>query len=415
MEASLIYVMIGPQRYRPALPAALRVRSFALLFYGQAVSLFGDALFMVALPFAALELTDSPAAVGLVLAAQFVPFAAFALVGGAWADRLERRRVMLACDVLRAGVQLVAGTLLVIGAAQIWQLAALAAAYGVGDAFFSPAAVGLMPAAAGLERLHEANALLGGARNLMRLLGAPVGGVLVAAVGAGETILIDAATFVVSAGFLARMRVAAPAREHAPETTLRAIATGWREVRARPWLRSFLGVLLTYHLLVLPCVFVLGPLIAQRTLDGARSWGVIAGGFGVGALIGSLTALRWRPARPMLVCGAAFAVASCQAAFVGEGGSTLVIASLQVLSGAAVSMGFTVWETTLGHQVPEATLSRVVSFDFLSSVGSMPLGMAVVGPIAEAVGLHATMLAASAISVAIASAYSAQRAVRALR
>jgi MFS family permease len=322
---------------------------------------------------------------------------------------------MMVSDLVRAGVQTLLGVLLVTGVAQIWQLAALAAVYGIGDAFFSPAAVGLVPAATGVELLQEGNALLGSARNLMRLLGAPVGGVLVAGVGAGETILIDAATFLASAGFLARMRIPAPPREDAPETTLRAIATGWREVRARPWLRSFLGVLLTYHLIVLPCVFVLGPLIAQRTLDGARSWGLISGGFGVGAVFGSLVALRWRPSRPMVACGCGFVVASCQAAIVAEGSSTLVIAALQVLTGGAVSIGFTLWETTLGRHVPEATLSRVVSFDFLSSTGSMPFGMAVIGPIAEAVGLHRTMVAASVVSASLAAAYSAQHAVRALR
>ena len=95
------------------------MRAFALLFYGQAVSLFGDALFMVALPFAALELTGSASQVGLVLAAQFLPFAAFSLVGGAWADRLERRRVMLVSDLVRAGVQTLLGVLLVTGAARI--------------------------------------------------------------------------------------------------------------------------------------------------------------------------------------------------------------------------------------------------------------------------------------------------------
>jgi hypothetical protein len=116
----------------------------------------------------------------------------------------------------------------------------------------------------------------------------------------------------------------------------------------------------------------------------------------------------------MVACGLAFVVASAQAAIIGEGPSTLVIASLQVVTGAAVSIGFTVWETALGHRVPEATLSRVSSFDFLSSTGSMPLGMAVVGPVAEAVGVHATMIAATVLSACLAAAYTAQRSVRGL-
>src|SRR3954453_14334749 len=118
------------------LPAALRERPFALLFAGQAASMAGTWLFVVALPFAALELHATAGELGLVLAARHVPFALFSLVGGAWADRFERRRVMLAADLVRAGTQALSAALLLAGAAQLWQLAALASVYGAADAFF---------------------------------------------------------------------------------------------------------------------------------------------------------------------------------------------------------------------------------------------------------------------------------------
>jgi MFS family permease len=387
------------------LPAALRERHFALLFAGQATSYLGDWLFLVALPFAALGLGATKTEVGLVLAAQMAPFLFLTLVGGAWADRLERRRVMLICDAVRAVVQAVAGTLLVTGAAELWHIAALAFLYGSADAFFAPASIGLVPATVPPALVQDANALLSLSRNVARLLGAPLGGVLVAAFGAGEAVLIDAGTFVVSAALLARMRVPRPERVEEPEPTLRAIAAGWREVRRQTWLARFLIVFVVYHAIVLPSVLVLGPILAEDKLDGARSWGIIQGGFAVGALCGGLLALRWKPARAPLAIAVAIVVASLQPLIIALGGETLLIATLIAASGAAIVFAIAVWDTTLQQRVPERLLSRVSSFDFFASVGSLPIGMALVGPVAVALGTQATMIGATVLGALAAGLY----------
>src|SRR4051794_1915527 len=392
----------SPSRY---LAAPLRERPFALLFGGQLASTLGDALFRVALPFAALSLHASAAELGLVLAAQHVPFAFLSLVGGAWADRVERRGLMIACDLVRVGTQATAATLLITGAAELWQIGALAVVYGVADAFFGPAMVGLVPAAAGVERTQEANAMLHVAMNVTGLVGAPLGGALVAAFGAGQAIAVDAATFVVSAAFLVRMPALRGARDVAPEATLRAIAPGWRAVRERPWVARFLPVLLVYHVAVLPCVFVLGPLIAERELDGAASYGIILGAFGAGAVAGGLVAMRWRPHAPMRAVGFAFVIASLQALVFAVGGTTAGIAIFLGLAGVAVSFGWTMWESTVQARVPEHLVSRVISFDFLVSTGSLPLGMAIIGPIAAGAGLRETMIVASALGATLAVIY----------
>ena len=112
----------------------------------------------------------------------------------------------------------------------------------------------------------------------------------------------------------------------AAEPTLRAIATGWRAVRARPWVSRFLAVLVAYHVAVLPCVFVLGPLIAKHELDGATSWGIIQGAFAAGAIAGGALAIRWRPAHPIRVLGAAFVVAAFQSTVIALGHTTAAIA-----------------------------------------------------------------------------------------
>jgi hypothetical protein len=139
---------------------------------------------------------------------------------------------------------------------------------------------------------------------------------------------------------------------------------------------------------VLPSIFVLGPVLAERELDGASSWAVVVAAFGIGSIAGDLLVLRFKPSRPLLVAAVAFVVASCQAAIVGSGLSVAGIAALEAVTGVAVSVGFTLWETTLQEQIPERSISRVSSYDFLVSVGAMPVGLAIAGPLEQAIGLH---------------------------
>ncbi|HZL64522.1 MAG TPA: MFS transporter, partial [Thermoleophilia bacterium] len=110
--------------------AVLRLRDFRRVFLAQSVSVFGDGITPVALTFAVLGLTGSATDLGLVLAAQSLPLAALALVGGVWADRLPRAALMVTSDLVRAAVQITGATLLLTGMAQIWQLALLAAIHG---------------------------------------------------------------------------------------------------------------------------------------------------------------------------------------------------------------------------------------------------------------------------------------------
>ncbi len=392
-------------RLRAALPA-LHHRDFALLFSGQAISVVGDALFPVALAFAVLELGGSPSSLGLVLAAQALPLALFALVGGVVGDRLSRQKLMLASDLARAAIQAVAATLLIAGVAEIWHLAVTAALYGAAEAFFRPAAGGLVPRLVPADHLLQANSLIAMSQSLGMVLGPALAGVLIALLGPGSAIAIDAASFVVSAACLLAMTPRPGARADIGDETgaafLAQLREGWREVTSRVWLRSFLGVLGAYHLIALPCVLALGPVVADRELDGASSWAVIVAMFGIGSIAGAAIGLRAGPRRPMLACAIAFVGAGCQPAIIAGAGSTLAIGAFELLAGICVAFGFTVWETTLGREVPAESLSRVTSFDWFTSVGLMPLGYALVGPVADALGLDTTMFAASAIVVALA-------------
>jgi MFS family permease len=380
-------------------------QQFRLLFAGQAVSVVGDALFPVALAFAVLDdLDGTPAQLGIVLAAQTVPMAVLILASGVWADRLNRRNVMIVSDLGRAAVQATLAILLISGTAELWHMIALVAIYGTFEAGFAPAAGGLVPDVAGREHLQQANALLGLARNTGMVLGPTLAGLLIVVAGPGTAIAIDAATFVVSIAFLARLHV----HQHRPETTehhfWRDLKQGVTEVRQRRWMWTFMPAFSAYHLLALPCVLALGPVIADRELNGASSWAAIVTSFGIGTLLGNTVALRTKPRHPMLAATVAFMVAACQAPIIAYGSSTVMIAALELVAGIAVAIGFTLWETSLGREIPPQALSRVTSLDWFTTTGAMPIGFAIVAPAAQLFGTRETMLVSGLIVIALCAA-----------
>jgi len=399
-------------------PGVLRTEAqFRLLFAGQVLSLIGDRVMLVALPFAVLEAGGDLEAVGLVVAAELVPFLLFALVGGVISDRGDRRRILITSDVARLVIQAVGGALLVADAASPVTLGVLAALYGAADAFFQPAFTGLLPQTVSHPgQLQAANALRGLSFSVSSIAGPMLAGILVAAIGAGAALLFDAASFAVSVACLVRLRpvVAAAATEEAPPPFLTAMRAGWREVRTRRWIVAGLGAMCAYHAIVLPAVYVLGPVTIADRLGGPGAWAAVVVSFGLGSILGDLLLLRFRPRHALLVSGIALVGASCQAAVYGSGLGLAGTCVLQCAAGVGVTLFFTLWEVSLQEHVPGEALSRVSSFDYLAATALMPVGTAVAGPIAAALGTQTTLVAMSAVGVACALAFLAVPEVRAL-
>jgi MFS family permease len=401
---------------RTFIPEVLRTEAqFRLLFAGQVLSLIGDRVMLVALPFAVLEAGGDLQAVGLVVAAELVPFLVFALVGGVVSDRSDRRLVLVTSDVARLVVQAAGGVLLLTHAADPLMLAVLAALYGTADAFFQPAFTGLLPQTVSHPgQLQPANALRGLSFSVSSIAGPAVAGVLIGAFGAGAAMLFDAGSFAVSVVFLLalRPRAAAEGVEATPPPFRAAIHAGWREVRSRRWIVAGLGAMCCYHAVVLPAVFVLGPVTISDRLGGPGAWAVVVVAFGAGSVLGDLLLLRIRPRHALAVGGLALVVASCQAAVYGSGLGLVPMCALQFVAGVGVTAFFTLWEVSLQEHVPSEALSRVSSFDYLAATALMPVGTALAGPIAAALGTQTTLLGMSAVGVAFALAFLAVPEVR---
>src|ERR1700685_677186 len=213
---------------------ALQEREFRLYFTGQLVSLLGDAVTPFALAWAVLDLTGSARDLGFVIAAGTAPLVLFLLVGGVFADRLPRRGVMLTAGVARLAVQAATAALLLSHTARIWELIVLQAFAGTGTAFFNPASTGLTPMTVSAGRLQEANALRGVSMASMQFAGPALAGVLIVTVGPGDALAIDAASFGVSAFYLARLHLP-PHVGLPPQSFARDLLDGWREFTARTW------------------------------------------------------------------------------------------------------------------------------------------------------------------------------------
>jgi MFS family permease len=389
----------------------LHERAFRRLWLGHAISSAGDMLVPVALAFAVLGVGGSAIDLGRVFAGSFVARVALTLVGGVWADRLPRQVVMLSSNMLRAASQGTVAVLLITERAEIWHLLVASVVYGAAAAFFNPASTGLVPSVVTAGRLQQANALM----NLTRAttyVGAPaLSGALVAGVGPGWVFAVDAATFVVSAAFLATLRVpraGMPARQR----FLADLTEGWAELRARTWAWACIAFFSVFNLAI-AFFYVLGPVVSEEELGGASDWGLIMAGAGVGSVLGTTLALRLRPRRPLLF-GLSLSLMTPLQLFALVGPAPLPLIALAALFGlTAVYAGNALWLTTLQERVPPHALSRVTAYDWMGSELFMPIGYLIAGPLALALGRDVTLLAAGALlaaaSLAVVSVPSVRR------
>jgi MFS family permease len=388
--------------------------NFRLIFASTTISALGDGIATIALAFAVLDITSSPAALGVVIAARQIASAGITVAAGVWADRLPRHRVLVVAAVVQGAAQAASGALVVSGRATVALLAGLALVFGIADGFVIPASQGLIPTIVAAGRLQQANALLGLSRSVVSAVGPAVGGVMVALGSPGAALLADAASFGVAALLLSWLHVQRATEPAARARFLHELAEGWVEFRRQTWIWTtivFFGI----GNFAGASYFVLGPLLAKQHYGGAGDWATIISAFGVGTILGGIVSLRIRPRRPLL--------ASCLAATPYD--MPMLAMALQlplpalvmisVASGVGIAIHLALWFTVFQQQVPEAARSRVSSYDALGSFVLLPLGSAVAGPVASVIGAEQTLIAAAAIGLVCIAVIVAQPSVWAIR
>ncbi|WP_217198325.1 MFS transporter [Streptomyces buecherae] len=372
-------------------------RNYTLLTTAAVVTGLGNSGALIAAAFAVLDAGGDGTDVGLVAAARTAPLVLFLLIGGAVADRLPRHRVMVAANTLNCLSQATFAALVLSGDAALWQMAVLAGVGGTGQAFFAPAAEGMVLSSVTGEQTSRAFAFFRMGVNGANIGGAALGGALIAAVGPGWVLAIDAAAFAFAGALRAFLDVShTPAR--APGGgLLRELAEGWREVAGRPWLWSIVGQLAVVNAVVAAAQSVYGPQVAEDHLGGARPWGVALAAFGAGTLGGGLLMTRWRPRRMLLVGTVCVFPLALPSAALAVPLPLAGLASVMFLCGVTVEVFGVCWMMTLHQEIPEDKFSRVSAYDWFGSVAMLPVATALAGPTERLVGRSTALWGCSAL------------------
>jgi hypothetical protein len=257
---------------RAQLFAPLRHRDFRRLWSGMTLSLVGDGAFLVAMTWQVYVLSDAPTALAFVGIAMSIPTIVLLLVGGAVSDRVDRRRVMVASDLIRGGAVGLLALMTLSGGLALWHVVVLCAVYGAATAFFNPAFDAIVPDLLPESDLAQANALDQLVRPIaFRLAGPALGGWLVASIGAGSAFALDAATFVISAAAIGSMRYRRPDGTRSAASIVHEIREGFAFVRAHVWLWGTLVSAAFAYLAFMGPTEVLLPYVVKNDLGGSAS------------------------------------------------------------------------------------------------------------------------------------------------
>ncbi|WP_329193359.1 MULTISPECIES: MFS transporter [unclassified Streptomyces] len=361
-------------------------RNYTLLTGAAVVTNLGSHGALIAAAFAVLDAGGSAGDVGLVAAARTLPLVLFLLIGGALADRLPRHRVMVAANALNCLSQAAFAALVLSGDPRLWQMMLLTALCGTGTAFFNPAAEGMLLSSVSGEHANRAFALFRMAMNGAGIGGAALGGAMIAAIGPGWVLAVDAAAFALAGALRTFLRVGHIA-ERAPGGGLLAdLREGWVEFRSRSWLWRIVLQFSVVVAVVAAAEAVYGPLVARDRLGGPAPWGVALAFFGVGTIGGAVLMTLWKPRRLLLVGTLCVFPMALPSAALAVPLPTWGLCAVMLVSGVAIEVFGVNWMTTLHQEIPEDKFSRVSAYDWFGSVSMVPLATALAGPAETAFG-----------------------------
>ncbi len=385
----------------------LRRRDFALVSAGSIASLLGDGFFHVALAWQVYTISNVPTALSIVFLAISIPNLLLVLVGGVFADRYDRRKLMVAADLIRAaalgGIAVLSGA----GVLEVWHIAALVVFVGAGDAFFNPASTAFLPDLVPDEDLPAANALAGMYRPVMiRMIGPAIAGLVVAAFGPAPAFAIDAGSFLVSAMFIWAIRTRPAPRtvvDHSLRATIAEVAEGFRFTRSQPWIWATLLAAMFSLLVFVGPIEVLVPFVIKNKLElGPEALGLIFAFGGIGSLVMSiLIGVVGLPRRRVTVMYAAWAIGVLGTAFYGAMTSLWHALVISFLLQASFMLGQVIWTTMLQQLVPRELLGRVSSLDWMMSIGLVPVSYALTGPVSGALGPDLTLIIAGVLGAVL--------------
>ncbi|MFF9851790.1 MFS transporter [Streptomyces litmocidini] len=350
----------------------LKIGAFRRFASAGLISATGTAMAPLALAYSVIEQGGGAGSLGLVLATNTVPTIVFLLMGGLFADRLSRSRLLFLGNVLAAGAQGALAVTVATGHATTMSVAACGFVSGTAASFTVPAAQGAVAQIVPEEHLHQANALLRLPSNAVKVLGPAVGGFVVAASGAAWALAWDAFTFAVAAVLLLGLRLEAPPAT--PDGVMADLRAGWAGFRSRTWLWSYTAAGTVLVAAWLAGFQLLGPLVAARQYAGARDWGLIQAAFASGLLAGTLVCLRWKPYRLLMVAVVTGGALALPLTAMACGVPLLLVLVAALLAGIGLDVAIVAWNTAFQQHVPRAEQGRMSAFNGVGERLAIPLG-----------------------------------------
>ena len=372
--------------------APLRERNFRWFFASRFVNTFGGVMANIALAFAVLEITDSPAALGQVLAAHMIPVVIFLLGGGVIADRFPRAVVLQVSNVVSGLLQGVIALMVITRTAEIWMLIVLTAIQGVSSAVAFPAMASIMPQLVPRDQLQQANALNSLLRGSLNILGPSVGALLVVTIGAGWALMADACTWLLAALLLLPVKIPPrPPRTEESPSAIAELREGWGYFWQTTWLWVVVVAFCFLNAIHMGAVYVLGPTIALDTF-GEQGWGLVVSAESAGLIAMTIVMLRVRLERPLLLGMLGIATLGLPILLLGVRPELAVMIVAMFVAGAGTEVFSIGWNLAMQENIDDEMLSRAYSYDALGSFVAIPVGQLTFGPLAEVFGFEEVLV-----------------------
>jgi predicted MFS family arabinose efflux permease len=361
-------------------------------YFARFISNFGNGMSPIALAFGILNLPNGDAnMLGLVLGSTTVAMLIMSPFGGVLADKFGRVKAVAFADLVASAGLFVQVAFFATGEVPLIVLLLVNINFGLMWGIFWPAMSGVLPALVPDEHLQGTNSVNNFFSNGAIILGAAVGGIIVAGWGPTWALGIDAATFTIGGIVLLTFRHVSPASSKTENTMFDDLVHGWKIFISFRWI--VIGVF-GFSFIILAWAAgenILGPLIALKEFNGAKSWSLVLTFEGIGLLLGSIIGLKIKlkyPLRFLLIISFSISLYMWSMA---EPNSIWFIAFCALLWGITLDLWITIWSTAMAREVPREALSRVSSFDAMGTMLLRPVGLAIAGPLSMAIGISNTL------------------------
>ena len=360
-------------------------RDFRRVFLSSTLMSVGGGALPMAVAIVIIDTGGDATTLGMVMAARTLSFAVFVMVGGVWADRIRRKYVMMAADLSRA--LLTIALILVSGDnSPRYFMAAILFLIGIGDAFGGPASGAIMTSILPESLLKQGNVFRGAVARMGGIIGPAIGVAAVALIGARLTFSISAIACFGSFLLLSGVKEAGHITKESHEPFWIEMKEGIRTVREMPWVGAMILMASFQLMVVIASENVLLPIITKREFETNTVMAMATTSFAIGGTVASILSLKLKtktPGRFTLLTWSLFALVPFSLAYQE---SKILIVIAYILAGVSVGPWDAFWPSAIQREVPKDKQGRVFALDHAGSVGLMPLGMALTGPVVGLMG-----------------------------